>query len=152
MSILVFIFFSTIALECLCTLYKYILSTRNCVVIFTCWSKKYKSILQKLSIMIVFKTMQRTNVSHLPETNLNFVIMLFHCSHITKYNKWSENGLSEIKIRITWSQIRTWSEKSTAGSVGKYMWESWNLSSSFASDLLRGWQGFFRPTTRKVKK
>ena len=49
------------------------------------------------------------------------------------------------------SQTLKW-KKQTAGSVGKCMWESWNLGSSFASDLLRGWQGFFRPTTRKVKK
>ena len=68
----------------------------------------------------------------------NCIDIIFTC--------WPKN-----KYHMEPNQTLKW-KKQTAGSVGKCMWESWNLGSSFASDLLRGWQGFFRPTTRKVKK
>ena len=122
-SILLLYFFLTI--DCLCTLYKYVLSTRNCVVIFTCWPKKYKFILQKLSILTFSRHCKGQMKVICQKTNQNFIIMLFHCSCITKTNKWSENDLSKPKVNITWDQIRTWSEKSvSAGSVGKCKWES----------------------------
>ena len=106
-------FFSTIDLKCLCILNKYILSTRNCVdIIFTCWPKKYKFILQKLSILTFSRRCKGQMKVICQKTNQNFIIVLFHCSCITKMNKWSENDLSKPKVNITWDQIRTWSEKS----------------------------------------
>ena len=125
-------------MDCICTLYKYILSTRNCVVIFTCWPKKYKFILQKLSILTFSRHCKGQMKVICQKTNQNFIIVLLHCSCITKTNKWSENDLSELKVNITWDQIRTWSEKAYCWKCGKMQVRKSTLVSVWH---LIGWEG-----------